>query len=424
MRWIALGVLLVIASVHCGMASAEQGVLVLKASTLADRPLKGLVLTTMGDGGMGPPTDDLGKTRIRLGGDAKPGSPVKLLIANSPGGKEMMFISPWNGEVIVPCFENAPNCVHPVWLTDTKNKEILRNGKALAATTERVNHATIAKELEQRSALSETQRRAVLVEQAKTIGLPPDDVDRAIRASGAQTKPASYQKGLAAIYERRYADASQHIRASLQPADRGMFDKHVSLGWSEYRQRHYELAKETLLQAQMMRPEDRTVLEILSRVYRALKDFPNARLSMEKVVALGPATAGVLYDLAIMQKNDQRLDLALRSLEKAKTISGNKDELANIEFVIAGYLIHAGQRQEGLRRFESIKDQLGADRFAGNLAWFYAVAGREQEFFEALERALRVRTLETLLWIDQEVDIDKYREHERFKALVARYPRQ
>ena len=51
-------------------------------------------------------------------------------------------------------------------------------------------------------------------------------------------------------------------------------------------------------------------------------------------------------------------------------------------------------------------------------------AAPSQQVFEARERALRVRTLETLLWFDQEVDINKYREHARFKALVARCPRQ
>lgn len=428
MRWIAWGMLFVIAGVQCGVVNAEQGVMVLQASTLEDRPVRRLVLTTKGDGAMAAPTDDQGKTRIRLGSDTRPGYPVKLQVANKPDGKDLIIMSPRNGEVIVPCFENTPFCMAPLFLTDKGNKAILAKGRGLTATTELVNHATIARELEQKNVLPQEQRRAVLEEQARALGLPADDVDRAIRGSGAQTEPASYQKGLAALYEQRYNDATQSIKAALRVSDPGQYDKYVSLGWAEYRLRHYESAKETLQKAQTMRPDDPRVLEILSGVYRALRDFPNARISMEKAVARGPATSGALYALAIMQKNDLQLDrryeLALRSLEKAKTLSRDRNEIANIDLVIAGYLIHAGQRQEGLRRFESVKDQFRDDQFAINRAWFYAVAEREQEFYGALERALQVQTAAALIWVDQEVDIDKYRKTERFKTLMAKYPKQ
>ena len=114
----------------------------------------------------------------------------------------------------------------------------------------------------------------------------------------------------------------------------------------------------------------------------------------------------------------------MESLRKAEELSSNETEKLNIRLVVAGYLIHAGQREEGLRRFESIKGKLPVDSFSIKLAWFYAVADRKQEFYDALECALRTRPQETMLWIDQEVDIEKYRKEERFKTLVAKYSRK
>ena len=62
--------------------------------------------------------------------------------------------------------------------------------------------------------------------------------------------------------------------------------------------------------------------------------------------------------------------------------------------------------------------------FVVNRAWFYAVADRKQDFYDALETALKVRPRETLIWIDQEVDVDKYREEARFMELVSRYEKR
>ena len=64
-----------------------------------------------------------------------------------------------------------------------------------------------------------------------------------------------------------------------------------------------------------------------------------------------------------MQKNDGQLDSALKSLDEAESIAGSKPP--DIELVIAGYLIHAGKRDEGIKRFNAIKDQLvPRERFA------------------------------------------------------------
>lgn len=156
----------------------------------------------------------------------------------------------------------------------------------------------------------------------------------------------------------------------------------------------------------------------LADAYRALHDFANADKVMQQAADMEP-TADSLFRLAIMQKNDNRLDLALASLNKAAGLSTGSSKL-QVELVIAGYLIHAGQRDEGLRMFNALLPRLQPrDDFITNIAWFNAVADRKAEFYEAFERSLLVDRENTLVWVVQEVDIDKYRNEERFQRLVS-----
>ena len=78
-----------------------------------------------------------------------------------------------------------------------------------------------------------------------------------------------------------------------------------------------------------------------------------------------------------------------------------------------------------MKFFATIENRISSDgNLAINLAWFHAVAGQKDAFYQALERALKLARLNTLVWIDQEVDIDAYRDDERFKTLVAKYGAQ
>ncbi len=161
------------------------------------------------------------------------------------------------------------------------------------------------------------------------------------------------------------------------------------------------------------------ILTRLADAYRSLHQFELARKYMELALDSGPPSVGRLVSLAIMQKNDNKLPDALKTLERASATAKDQQKL-EVELITAGYLIHAGKREEGIKRFEQIKSKLLASNdFAINLAWFYAVADRKPEFYEQLETALNVQRARTLVWINQEVDIEKFRGEERFKTLVA-----
>jgi tetratricopeptide (TPR) repeat protein len=390
--------------------------LVLQVSTLENQPLKGVVLTTKGDGRTGPPTDDAGKTRIGLAPGTKPGSPVTLVVVKSPLSKPV-FVSPRYGTAPVPDSKSFLG----VWLAEYGDQAIAKNLKVLEPIPTRI--ATSIPERTSRRESADQARQRILREQSDAFGLQPADLDRAVRELSQRADP--YQRALAALYEDRYEDAARNLRAAVQIVEPNLADKYVALGWAEYQRRDYEAAQKAFEKALVLRLDDPVIHEALAFVLRSRHKFGQARVHMEKAAALGPPTAGTFYGLAILQKNDRRLDLALASLEKAQSLSAAGWERVNIQLVIAGYLIHAGRRDEGLRRFASLQGQMvPPDAFVVNRAWFYAVADRKQDFYDALETALKVRPRETLIWIDQEVDVDKYREEARFKELVSRYEKR
>lgn len=164
------------------------------------------------------------------------------------------------------------------------------------------------------------------------------------------------------------------------------------------------------------------ILGKISSAYRSLRDFDKAALFAEKAAALEPKNPAALYQLAIMQKNKNRIGLAVATLKQAELLSDGRMK-KNIQLAIAGYLIHLGRRDEGMEIFEGIRAHVESNlSLATNLAWFRAVAGPEKEFYKALERALSQSPNHNVLnWIDQEVDLDQYRDDVRFKELLNRF---
>src|ERR1700683_5255541 len=80
-------------AVACGLAVAEQGVLVVHVSDPQDRPIENVRLATQGDGSTGAPTTIQGRTRIQLAAQTRAETWVTLQVIQ-PGN--LVFISPWD----------------------------------------------------------------------------------------------------------------------------------------------------------------------------------------------------------------------------------------------------------------------------------------------------------------------------------------
>lgn len=191
----------------------------------------------------------------------------------------------------------------------------------------------------------------------------------------------------------------------------------------------HEEERRMLVQAFASAPkyQEQQVLERLAFCHRSLKDFRGAVRYMELALAFtpdprDPRRPSLLYNLAILQKNDSRLKDALMSIDEARRYN---PEQWSLKILKAGYLVLAGHRDAGLSLFGGIKDEKprGQDEFYNNMiAWFYAVSRQRAEFYRAFRYGLaQASSTRVLHWIDQDVDLDVYRHEPEFQALVAKH---
>jgi tetratricopeptide (TPR) repeat protein len=176
--------------------------------------------------------------------------------------------------------------------------------------------------------------------------------------------------------------------------------------------------------AQAPKPAQLGVLNELASCHRSLQDWRGAVRYMELALVLtppgSPGLAGMFYNLSIYQKNDGDLPGALASVERALAIN---PESWNLLVIKAGYLVLAGRREEGLRLFATVTEPRADRVFWLNMnAWFHSVCGDRERFYPAFERALAAADgTGTLIWIDQDVDLDTFRGETRFQDLLRQH---
>jgi len=119
----------------CGLASAEQGILVVHVSDPQDRPIEGVLLATKGDGSTGAPATRQGRTRIALAAQTRAKTWVTRQIIRPQG---LVFVSPWDKRVQVPPLDNESENFVPVVLIERGNRLASESGQSLIAITARV----------------------------------------------------------------------------------------------------------------------------------------------------------------------------------------------------------------------------------------------------------------------------------------------
>jgi len=308
MAWLA--VLLV-----CPVAEAEQGVLVVHVQSTGGRPLAGVVLATKGDGATGPATDVAGKTRIRLAPPTRVGSRVTLQVIKAP--KDYVFISPWDAAANVPPFENESENYVSVVLAERGDRAMLENGTAIVALAAQINQASAPRAVGEKT--TEERRREALGEVARSFGLAPEEVDKAIRALGERTKDP-YEKGLAALYEKEYPEASQLLaqslsqrRAAAETAAREAGGAAFFLGSALYDQGRYGESVEAYREALAYQPEDTTVMNNLGLSLHEAGDYAGAEPLFRRALGIREKALGPEHpSTRIVRKNLEDLEKTLR----------------------------------------------------------------------------------------------------------------
>jgi hypothetical protein len=146
-----------------------------QVSDPSGKPVHNLKLATRGDGSTGSPTTDTGKTRIRLALGTKPNSPVSLMIL--PDSRNLVFLSPWDGNVRVPPFENESQNFVPIVVVTHSQKSLLENPDELKLVVRETIKAT-------RTEKDPIARHETLAAFSQQIGFDPLDVSNAARSLG------------------------------------------------------------------------------------------------------------------------------------------------------------------------------------------------------------------------------------------------
>ena len=270
------------------------GILVVHVADPQDRPIAGVVLSTKGDGSTGPPTSLAGKTRIRLAPQTRPNNSVSLQVVRAP--KDFVFLSPWDSRVRVPPFENESENFVQVVLAERGDRALLENGKALATLASRINAANAPKAITE--VVTEEQRRAARGEVAREFGLEPDEVHRAIRDWGQKAKDP-YEKGLSALYEENYPEASRELSESLrlreselQKAQVDMVHAAFFLGVALYKQGKYAQSVVAYRKAAALRQDDSVILNILGLSLTQAGEYTEAEPVYRRSLAIAEKAQG------------------------------------------------------------------------------------------------------------------------------------
>jgi len=396
----------------CGWLFAEDGLLVLHVSDPQKDSLSGVQLSAKGQGTTSTPTGTDGKTRIRLAAETRPGDWVSLVIVRPAG---LVFISPWDSRARVPPFENEADNFVPVVLLERGTKLALQSDEVLKALAERLVSATPLRSQDEE--VSEAERAEVLDEIAAEFGLEAEDIDQALRAWGEKAQDP-YLKGLAALYEERYAEASSLLAVSLEArkeeerrAVESVVDAALFLGRSLYQQGKYGEAAEAFSTAVERREDDAGLLNDLALALADAARYDEAeplyqRSLAIKEKALGPDHPGV----AVTLNNLASLYLSQGRYEKAKTLY--ERALAILEKALGSHhpdiakpLNNLGVLYKSQGRYEeaepfyqrvlAIEEKHGLDHpnVAGaldNLAVLYRRQGRYDEAEPLFERALAI----------------------------------
>ena len=140
-----------------------------------------------------------------------------------------------------------------------------------------------------------------LADQAKQLGLTEEELATAI-GRWANSVEDPYLKGLAALYERRYAEASRCISESIASSTGDTLERYVPLALAEYEQGHYSAAEIALRKVLAVHADDPLVLNNLGIVLDAEAKYGEAEPLYKRAwaideQALGPEHQDVATDL-------------------------------------------------------------------------------------------------------------------------------
>jgi tetratricopeptide (TPR) repeat protein len=134
-------------------------------------------------------------------------------------------------------------------------------------------------------------RDEFLAKKAKDLGLSVEELKLAMKAWDESAEDP-YEKGLAALRELRYADASRYISASITSSQGDVLKKYVMLARAEREQAHYAAAEAALRKVLAVHKDDALVLNLLGLVLLDQANYSEAEPLLKRSLAINEKALG------------------------------------------------------------------------------------------------------------------------------------
>jgi tetratricopeptide (TPR) repeat protein len=211
-----------------------------------------------------------------------------------------------------------------------------------------------------------------LIRQAKILGVTVGQLRVAVDEWAKSTQDV-YQKGLAAFYEGRYAEARGYFSDSIKGTGGEDLERYVSLGRAEYEVGNYPAAETALRKVLAVHGDDPLVLTALGLVLEAQAKYSEAELLHNRALSidekgLGPDHADVarvlsnLAQLRISQGRYQETEALYKRalLIDEKSFGPDQPESAKIRAYLAAlYFIQGrpGQAEDSFKQALKIDEE-------------------------------------------------------------------
>jgi tetratricopeptide (TPR) repeat protein len=299
-------------------SAVEDGILVVQVLDLKDQLISGIHLDILGDGSSGVTADD-GQVRLQLPSGTSPGQKVEIQLM-AASREEWTFISPYNRRVVVPDPDDPSDRFVTVYVSPPGAKELLTSARAREALA-----AQAVAELPQRQRLdasrgggsgrhTEEERRETLDRIARRYGLKAEDIDRAIR----EWRPEGLrEKGIAALYEKKFGRAESHLAAALDAEIRRAAETAFFLGNAQYGAEKYSRAVASYSRAIELDPEVASAYYNRGLAHAELGDYDEAISNYTRAIDLDPEDASAYYNRGVVHAELGDYDEAISNYTRA-----------------------------------------------------------------------------------------------------------
>jgi hypothetical protein len=247
---------------------AERGIIKLHIEDKDHKPVKGLVISAVDIRSTSTQTNDFGNATLPVPSSVSAGARLGVALV-SASGISWFILSPYDLEINVPPFEDAPGNYSAIYVAKKGDRTLLQDDMGVKSITQSLITLIEKQKLGdpgQKNGSQDDMRRKILNDQAASYGLTAVEIDDAIKSWENRTDDP-YSIGLAALYERNYSKATEQLKLAAQKTNQKQVDILTSLAQSLYHQGNFEEAARTYVKILSLSPEDSQILFDMSNVF-------------------------------------------------------------------------------------------------------------------------------------------------------------